>query len=450
VHRPQSAPNAHKVKKLDDLASELGSDAEHIRSNEGEAAQYGVYYDDTEYDYMQHLRDLDSSGGGGEVVFVEAKATQNADKSKGKGKAKQSLEDALRELEVSSEDGQGKNKAATDAELLDAEILPSKNLRHLTYQAQQNVPDALAGFQPDMDPRLREVLEALEDDAYVDDEDDIFQQLAKDGNEIDQYEFEDQLYDGDDTAEGNGWETDDTAKPAREYRTDPSEAPALVPTLNTTAEGKATPNESWMDDFKAFKKDQKTAQRPSKPVPSAAKAPSVSDAQSSLFTTTTNGGQRRKKRKGALTDASAYSMTSSSLVRTEQLDLLDARFEQLEAREYAPGWDDGDGMDDDDDDDDGGASLASGLSVASSVRGATRNDFDGILDDFLGGYSMHGRRQIKKGGWKSGPAQLDEIRRELGPARVQRGYSRDAAGIKGAPASGKAAALAFGAPAGSK
>jgi len=65
VHRPQNDPlihdadapsmvlnpttplNASKVKKLDDLASELGSDAEHIRANEGEAANHGIFYDDT-------------------------------------------------------------------------------------------------------------------------------------------------------------------------------------------------------------------------------------------------------------------------------------------------------------------------------------------------------------------------------------------------------------------
>ena len=29
------------------------------RKNIGEAALYGIYYDDTEYDYMQHLRSVD-------------------------------------------------------------------------------------------------------------------------------------------------------------------------------------------------------------------------------------------------------------------------------------------------------------------------------------------------------------------------------------------------------
>lgn len=35
-----------------------------------------------------------------------------------------------------------------------------------------------------MDPRLREVLEALEDEEYVDEEDDIFGELTGDGYEV--------------------------------------------------------------------------------------------------------------------------------------------------------------------------------------------------------------------------------------------------------------------------
>ena len=155
LHRPQNDPlihdasassmilnptvplNSTKTKKIDDLASELGSEVEHIRDNEGEAANHGIYYDDTEYDYMQHMRDLGS--GSGDAYFVEAPTTQN------KGKAKQqSLEDALKDVSLDE-------RARM---LLDDEILPSKNLRKVTYQAQQDVPDVLAGFQPDMDRRI--------------------------------------------------------------------------------------------------------------------------------------------------------------------------------------------------------------------------------------------------------------------------------------------------------
>lgn len=400
VLNPTTLPNASKAKKLDDLASELGSDAEHIRANEGEAANYGVYFDDTEYDYMQHLRDL-GSGNSGEVVFIEAD-NGPSNKNKSKGKQKQSLEDALRRLDVEDEERK-------KGELFEDDFLPSKNLQHLTYQAQQEIPDAIGGFQPDMDPRLREVLEALEDEAYVDDDEDIFAELAKDGRELDDIEFEEEFDD-------DGWESDDTAKPTKEYKGG-SEAPNLVPVVNEQ-DGEAVKNENWLEDFKKFKKDQN---KPNRPV-----APSQSDLQSSLMTTTTNGG-RRKKRKGALTSQSGYSMTSSSLVRTEQLGILDARFDKIE-EQY--------NEDDFEDDGDGTASMSQ-VSAVSSVTGPVRHDFDNILDDFLGGYSMHGKKQMKKGKWKSGTAQLDEIRRELGPARLPGKYGRST-GLASASASASA------------
>ncbi|KAK3180969.1 Protein ltv1 [Lecanicillium sp. MT-2017a] len=390
VHRPQNDPLIHdedapsmvlnptqnasgsgKGKNLGDLASELGSDADNIRANEGEAASYGVYFDDSEYDYMQHLRDLNS--GAGDVVFVEADSTAN--KNKNKGKQKQSLEQALQQMDLEhrSED------------ILDPEMLPSKGLAKLPYEAQQDIPDAIAGFQPDMDPRLREVLEALEDDAYIDDgDDDIFQALAKDGREVDEYEFEEGAYDDDD----DGWESDDTAKPNKEYNDD---VPQLVPT-EQPEEG---PSQDWLEEFKQFKQDQKKPRAPG--------LPSHSELQST-WTTTTNGG-RRKKRKGALTEASGYSMTSSSLVRTEQLSFLDARFDKIE-EQYNEDFDD--------------MGSVSQISTASSVTGPMRSDFDGILDDFLGSYNgKPGKRTSKKSKAQTGLEQLDEIRRELGPARLK-------------------------------
>ena len=370
VLNPTVLPNSNKVKKLDDLASELGSDVANIRENEGEAANYGIYYDDTEYDYMQHMRDI---GAGGESYFVEAPAPKN------KGKAKQSLEDALRESSL-------EDKARP---LLDEDILPSKNLRKVTYQAQQDVPDALAGFQPDMDPRLREVLEALEDEAYVDEDDEIFGELAKDGEELDDEEFEQGAWEEED----EGWESDDTAKPTKEYK---DVIPELVKAEIENDEREDHGDGDWMADFGKFKKDQKFKAAPVGPL----------DMQSSLMTTTTNGG-RRKKRKGALTNPSAYSMTSSSMFRTEGLTTLDARFEKIE-EQY--------GLNEDIDD---MASVSAASSTASSVTGPVRGDFDNIMDDFLGNYSMSGKRNVKKGKYQSGMEQLDEVRKGLGPARIR-------------------------------
>ncbi|CEJ81000.1 Putative Protein LTV1 [[Torrubiella] hemipterigena] len=386
VHRPQNDPLIHdedapsmvlnptqtpagtKGKNLGDLASEFGgSEAGYIRDNEGEAATYGVYFDDSEYDYMQHLRDLNT--GGGDAVFVEADPGN-------KNKNKQSLEQALQQLDLEQK----------SSDVLDEQILPSKNLTYQSYQVQQDVPDAIAGFQPDMDPRLREVLEALDDDAYVEDDDEIFQELAKDGHELDDYEFEENYYEDED----DGWESDDTAKPNKEYQND-DEVPQLVKTTEEPEEG---PSQDWLNDFKQFKKEQKGGRVPV--------APSQSELQST-WTTTTNGG-RRKKRKGALTEASNYSMTSSSLVRTEQLGLLDERFDVLE-RKYNEDMDD--------------MGSVSGISTASSVQGPIRGDFDNILDDFLGNFTKPGKRTSKKTKAQTGLEQLEEIRRELGPARIK-------------------------------
>lgn len=372
VLNPTQIPNASKVKKLDDLASELGSDALSIRDNEGEAANYGVYFDDTEYDYMQHMREI--GAGGGDTVFVEAKGPQNT----GKGKGKQSLEEALRQMELQQKSG----------ELLDEDILPSKDLQRVNYQSQQDVPDSLAGFQPDMDPRLREVLEALEDEAYVDDNEDIFEVLSKDAKELNEHEF-DETYDT--YEEDDGWESDHTAKPGREYKDD-DEVPALVDTTQAPEEG---PSQDWLENFKQFKKDQKAERKPA-----AAAAPM--DGQSSIWTTTTMGG-RKKKRKGALTNPSTYSMTSSALVRNEQLTILDARFEKMEER-YMDMEDEG--------------SIVSGMSGLSSVQGGMRQDFNGILDEFLDSHTMQGKRRVKRGKGQSGVQELDEIRRGLGPARI--------------------------------
>ncbi|CAK7210981.1 Protein ltv1 [Sporothrix bragantina] len=444
VHRPQNDPRIHdesapamvlnptqapnfngtstgtsvRSRQLNDLASQLGSDVEDIRANEGEAANFGVFFDDSEYDYMQHLREIGQ--GGGEAVFVESTASLNA---ANKARQKTSLADALQKMDLQhrSED------------LLDEDILPAKALQRITYQNQQDVPDAIAGFKPDMDPRLREVLEALEDEAYVDDDetnDDLFQELAKDGEELDQYEFEDTYgYDDDD----DGWESDATEKPSKPHTgfddssagrdvddDEDDEARDTVPELvdlsaaaqqapplvgEEGVEGAEGPSDDWMEDFKKFKKDQTTTAAPRKKI-----TPAMSEVQSSVWTTTTMGG-RKKKRKGALTQQSGFSMTSSSLVRTDQLSLLDARFDKIDEMYN---MDDDEGMSGYGDD----MKSVSAFSTTSSVQGPLRNDFDGIMDEFLGGYQMQGKRAVKKGAKQTGLEQLEEIRRGLGPPRL--------------------------------
>ena len=424
VFQELAPSQAHKIKSRRDLESELfghehvEGGAPKVRENEGEAAEYGIYYDDTEYDYMQHMRDLNGGAGSGECYFVEAPAK--------KEKARVRLEDALRD--VSLKDSGNVARGDRDSEqLLDEDILPSKILRKTTYQDQQDVPDALAGFQPDMDARLREVLEALEDDAYVDDEEDLFEELAKEREEISLAEFEELGFDeiGNNVDEG-GWETDDTAKPKHEYKDKVTNNPrATSSTVDFKEAGPDYGDGDWMAEFSKFKNATKAIKK------DKAAAPSNTELQSSIMTRTSMTGGRRKKRKGAMTSSTGYSMTSSSLFRTEGLTLLDARFDKIE-EDYA----DEEPMDDDDD---GGASVMTGqmsnvsrLSRASNMSAASKwsttssqapnlvmtKELDGIMDEFLGGYSMSGKRRVKKGGYQSGIEQLDEIRKELGPPRV--------------------------------
>jgi len=127
-----------------------------------------------------------------------------------------------------------------------------------------------------MDPRLREVLEALEDDAYVDekDDEDVFGELVVDGKNngelaIDEFEA--------DLDEDDGWESDATEKAPHQ--------PADIPVLSggnaelrnrdiseselSDAEMAATAvaeDGDWLRDFAKYKRD--TAKRA--PPPQAA------------------------------------------------------------------------------------------------------------------------------------------------------------------------------------
>lgn len=404
VFQELAPSQAHKIKNCNELEAELFGPAERsslpgVRDNEGEAAEHGIYFDDTEYDYMQHIRDLDAGSGSGESHFVEA-ATKKKD---GKGKGKMSLEDALREVSLQEERSKSGASQISEPQLLDDDLLPSKNLRRSTYQDQQEVPDVLAGFQPDMDPRLREVLEALEDDSYVDDKEDFFGEIANDRREIGLEEFEDTGFE--DAGDEVGWETDETEKPSKEYKTGDLPPPPIPQSADSMMEdGPDHGDGGWMKEFSKFKQADKATKEAQ---------PQASDVelQSSIMTGTSMTGGRRKKRKGAMTSSTGYSMTSSSVFRTEGQTLLDARFDKIEEN-YA---------EDEMDTDDGGASVMTGSSTASSQAPSLvqRSDFDSIMDDFLGGYSMSGKKRVKKGGYQSGMEQLDEVRKGLGPARFK-------------------------------
>jgi len=428
---------------LADLEEGDDLDFDSMRENEGEAAEYGVYYDDTTYDYMQHLRDLNQ--GGGESYFVDALPTKVKGKKNAKGKQAMRLEDALAQVDIHDDE------ESVAPSLIDASSSTfSRTTKKRMLEAQQDVPDEIAGFQPDMDPRLREVLEALEDDAYVDDkdDDDVFAELGLDGVnngelDLDEFEAEADMFGDDD-----GWESDATEK--AEVQVMQSELKMPPPTdatgeprtldageqLDQAAAATASAEDGdWLRDFAKYKRDAAMSKKAAPVQAGSIAASGVQDRAPSLYTL--NGTPlRQKKRKGAQTNPSAYSMTSSSLARGPGLELLDRRFDQVE-KMY--GIDEGDEFDDAMD---GGASMVSGMTGASRVSkmsalstasfadpGAVRSDFNGMVDDFLGGWDKAnpgGKRKGakgkrgKNGNEVFGLQQLEEVRRELGPARVRR------------------------------
>jgi protein LTV1 len=224
---------------------------------------------------MQHLKPVGASEDGVESVLLAA--TSNS-QSKGKGKAKDPL---------------------TLRADLPTEALPSVQELPRDYTAEGEVPEAIAGFRPDMDPHLRQTLAALEDDAFVDEalDDDFFGALLG-GGELDeegQLEFEFEEY-GVDEAEDEGEDEEQEQ------------------------EG------GWEARFAAFKRAQK-AEAKEGALPSEFDGHSEGgDTLGTLPALSVIGGKRR--RKGA-SDASGYSMSSSSMFRNEGLTTLDERFDQV-------------------------------------------------------------------------------------------------------------------------
>lgn len=176
----------------------------------------------------------------------------------------------------------------------------------------QNIPDSLRGFQPDMDPDLREVLEALEDDepqqtsdnSDKEDPEDIFAELVK-GGPIEETHDDEDGYESDDTIKGDermlkGAERDITGS---EY-------------LAEMAQYKVT----------------------SKPEDDADSLVGGVETESMFSQTSTankhrTSKQRRKRRQrlgGAYSEAGTdFSMTSSANYRNEGLTMLDDRFDKV-------------------------------------------------------------------------------------------------------------------------
>ncbi|KDQ63030.1 hypothetical protein JAAARDRAFT_29021 [Jaapia argillacea MUCL 33604] len=368
VLKPIERENVKKGKSRADLESDpsladLTDDFK--RANIGEASAYGVYYDDTEYDYMQHLKPVGLQEDGVDSILLEAPVT------KAKGKAKIPIE--LRDLPV--------------------DVLPSTSELPRNYETQEAVPSSIAGFQPDLNPHLRQVLEALEDDAFVDDglEDDFFGELVGDGEraEDDEFDFE--------------FREEGVDEGAEEWIDEEEEA-----------EGANAP-EGWEARFERFKTSQKEAVH----------AKNGSDVDYESEDGDTIGGLPHmsvigaKRRRRKTSDASGFSMSSSSMYRNEHLTILDDRFDKIE-KEY-------DDQEEEDDD-----MLSDGESDEAPQLLTSREDFESMMDEFLDQYEILGGKMkpVLSGG--DAAQKLDTLRRAMGQderVRVANGDSDDEADI---------------------
>lgn len=259
-----------------------------MRANEGEAASFGIYYDDSKYDYMQHLRVV------GQNVDAQLVEAPRRNDTKGKGKA---LSLTLKEEE--------EHRAAVDQQSTYKDYLEG------TAQAE--------GLRPDMDPALREVLEALEDDAYI--ADGAEQQSSSDAAEGDGEDFFSNLIAG----SGKG-----------DYRDTPFDDGEDI--FDEEEEGEyedeldgIDPSSAYAHEVLRFKKPKGVVNSDDDLSDEEYEASEGGDTIAALQA----ASARRPPRRTGMSDrkstasASAFSMSSSAMFRNEGLQTLDDRFDQV-------------------------------------------------------------------------------------------------------------------------
>lgn len=363
----QNKNQQRKEKLRAQTTEELSDVAKQLKKDEGKAANYGIIFDDSEYDYLQHLKPI----GSGDGVFISRKDTDDK--------------------------GKNKHKNTKLSALLDGSMLPGEE-RKYDYQEQQDVPDEIKGFKPDLNPDLREALVALEDDNYLDedqdvDEVDVFGELLGEGKkqheislrEYDQYHDDyDDHYNYKDDYRDDDWDYDNFDD--QDYEFDGLEGDAEG--------GNGISNFNWEKDFQRYKQkhgrqvneydsdnefedDYDSAEEEKDDV--VGDLPNVAD-KGLMSSKTKSSKKNARRKKGATTDTSSYSMSSSALCRTEQMTIIDDKFDVLK-EQY-------ENMDEENEEDD----------YQPFDLSTERDDFMDLVDDFLDNYQLEkrGRRIVKK------------------------------------------------------
>ncbi|CAO3566881.1 unnamed protein product [Mortierella alpina] len=252
----------------------------------GEAALLGLVgedFNDGSYDYTQHFKEIGTSSEGVFMAAPKVAAQQKKAAQQSRGiqftDADAAEEMAKDPLAATAASANKTNKGLR----LPSGVLPSREELDFADVYQSAVP---MGLQPDMPYDIRETLEALEDEEFVDDglDDSFFDQLDGDdgdfGDEILEEDYEDE-----EGVEAAGWEADfKKFKKAQNYGSDHDD-----------------------DSFEGSDDEYSESSRSSRRPPGAS--------------------------------ASTFSMSSSAMFRNENLTLLDDRFDKIE-REYEDSDDD--------------------------------------------------------------------------------------------------------------
>lgn len=278
-----------------DLESDLGPKLDHLRPNLGEATMYDIFYDDSDYDYMQHLKTVGLSK---EAILLEGPLQSNQTE---KRKAKQQDEFLLRPEEEEEESSkiEFSSQSDTAGHLIPDSLLATPSDQLLSYKdhlefalpAHSALADGLMSALED--PSLQEVLEALENEEFIEEEanDHFFDQIVKDGERVEEEELDwiKDLH----TAPLTGWEHD-----MRRY--------------------KRLPDSSDDDDDEGEGESEAHSQV------SSYRDNMVSKSQTRRSTKTIAKSSVRGSKAG-----SAFSMSSSAMFRNEGLTGLDDRFDQV-------------------------------------------------------------------------------------------------------------------------
>ncbi|QLQ81035.1 hypothetical protein HG537_0E03900 [Torulaspora globosa] len=375
VHRPHDDPHYYDSNATEHVLVPVGSKAslkegksvveglEKRNEHLGEAALYGISFDDSKYDYTQHLkpigRDPENS------FFIPAKTSETK---------KKSLDDLLVEPRYGDEQQAGKGNGS----VFQRGIAKPEYLLH-----QQEVPEEISGFRPDLNPALREVLEALEDEAYVinddivvkqeglnDQEDDIFAELLESGQAEDEEAFADE------------WDVDNLEDYEEEQY---HEELAKFTNVENLEDLK---NLDYQADVRRFQKERKQANYTDDEFEdedhSVSPELEEQDALGDLPSFAKTAGKKRKERrkKGAMSDVSGFSMTSSAIARTETMTVLDDKYDQIISG-YENYQDE---------------QLQDEQDYQPFDMSKERPDFESMLDDFLDNYELEsgGRKLVRK------------------------------------------------------